>query len=483
MKSSPTRSAALPQRRRRRITQALLAGLGGLIGSRPVLAQPAAEGATTAPAAYASKASIAAIAQPASGEVRLALLLGNRDYPEPFDLPPIPKNLRDLKAGLERRGFAVTDALDQDLPSSRKALEGFLQMVAKAPQDATLFFYFSGHGVQVDATNLLLPARLNPSGSADSLRSGSFRLLDDVVKRVPERRGGLLIAVVDACRTSLKAGAEAGLNQVEAPPGCLIAFSTGAGRPAVAPAAEDQNTFYTASLVKLLQNMSDETLFPDMFQLVKADVRNTMLRHPVEAIRRLAQDPFIADNTVTPRALAPHLGKTSTVPQPDAADEDEDWLKLSQATWPADVVQQADAFLKAHPNSKRASGALVARNGAAEAVRILQRSDVRLFKSAFQIPPSGDEDFRRDVLRAGRGDKDAAARLARLQKAQAAAPNWINRYEGWLQMAAALGNGIASYELALHYRNQDRPLLASQWESRARELGYTPPPTLDNVRK
>lgn len=97
MKSSPTRSAALPQRRRRRITQALLAGLGGLIGSRPVLAQPAAEGATTAPAAYASKASIAAIAQPASGEVRLALLLGNRDYPEPFDLPPIPKNMRDLK--------------------------------------------------------------------------------------------------------------------------------------------------------------------------------------------------------------------------------------------------------------------------------------------------------------------------------------------------------------------------------------------------
>lgn len=123
------------------------------------------------------------------------------------------------------------------------------------------------------------------------------------------------------------------------------------------------------------------------------------------------------------------------------------------------------------------------RNGAAEAVRILQRSDVRLFKSAFQIPPSSEEDLRGDVLRAGRGDKDAAARLGRLQKAQASAPNWINRYEGWLQLAAALGNSIASYELSLHYRAQDRPLLASQWESRARELGYTPPPTLDNVRK
>lgn len=472
MKSSPLRRF-LTQRPRRHFTQALLAGFG-LLGARPVFAQAG------------GSASGSPLEPSAGGEVRLALLMGNRDYPEPFDLPPIPKNVRDLRLGLEQRGFVVTDALDQDLPSSKKALESFLQLAAKAPPDATLFFYFSGHGVQVDATNLLLPARLNPSGNADALRSGSVRLLDDVVRRLPERRSGLLIAVVDACRTSLKAGAESGLNQVEAPPGCLIAFSTGAGRPAVAPANEDQNTFYTASLVKLLHSMSDETLFPDMFQLVKADVRNTMLKHPVEAIRRLAQDPFIADNTVVQRALAPRLIKVaSNQPKPPSeADEDADWQRLSTVAWPAEVVQLADAFLKAHPDSKRASGALVARNGAAEALRLLQRGDVRLFKSAFQMPAGIEDDQRRDLLRAGRGDKDAAARMARLQKARnAGLPNWINRYEGWLQLAAALGNGIASYELALHYRAQDRPLLASQWESRARELGYTPPPTLDNVRK
>ncbi len=58
-----------------------------------------------------------------------------------------------------------------------------------------------------------------------------------------------------------------------------------------------------------------------------------------------------------------------------------------------------------------------------------------------------------------------------------------NRFEGWMQFASALGNGIASYELALYYRGQDQPLLAAQFESRARELGYTPPPTLDHYRK
>lgn len=58
-----------------------------------------------------------------------------------------------------------------------------------------------------------------------------------------------------------------------------------------------------------------------------------------------------------------------------------------------------------------------------------------------------------------------------------------SRYEGWMQFAVALGNGIASYELAVHFRNTGQPLLASQFESRARDLGYTPPPDLDNVRK
>jgi len=35
----------------------------------------------------------------------------------------------------------------------------------------------------------------------------------------------------------------------------------------------------------------------------------------------------------------------------------------------------------------------------------------------------------------------------------------------------------------VHFRSTGQPLLASQYESRARDLGYTPPPDLDNVRK
>jgi hypothetical protein len=428
-----------------------------------------------------------------SSEVRLALLLGNRNYPQPFDLPPIPKNLRDLEAVLEQRGFRVTSALDLDLPAARRALEAFIAEAAASPADATVFFYFSGHGVQVDASNLLLPAGLNPSAKGEQLQTGSMQLLSDVVRRIPPRREGMIIAVVDACRTGLKAGEVVGLNQVEAPPGCLITFSTGAGKPAIAPAVETQNTFYTGSLVKLMGSVSGQTTFPELMQLVRSDVRETMLRHPVAAIRELAQDPFIADHTRVRLTVEPKREGAPAPAGPDI-DEEAELKKLERAAWPAEVVQVAEAFLKARPDSPFAPGVQVARDGARVAAKALQRSDVRLYRAAFAMNDEMPADQRQDLLRCGRGDKDAAARMAWRFRGQGGsgasfgsgyggASSAQSRYEGWMQFAVALGNGIASYELALHFRNTGQPLLASQFEARARDLGYTPPPDLDNVRK
>ncbi|RTL36815.1 MAG: caspase family protein [Burkholderiales bacterium] len=432
------------------------------------------------------RAESAPAARPASREVRLALLMGNRTYPQPFDLPPIPKNLRDLEAVLERRGFQVTSALDLDLPAARRVLDRFIAEAAASPPDATVFFYFSGHGVQVDAANLLLPAGLNPTARGDQLQTGSVQLLGDVVRRLPPRREGMVIAVVDACRTGLKSGEVAGLNQVEAPPGCLISFSTAAGKPAIAPAVETQNTFYTGSLVRLMASVPDQTTFPELMQLVRSDVRETMLNHPVPAVRQLAQDPFIADHTRVRLTVEPRReGATAALPDIDEAAE---LRKLERLTWPAEVVQVAEAFLKARPDSAYAPGVQVARDGARTALKALQRSDVRLFKAAFATSDDMPDELRQDLLRCGRGDKDAAARMAwRARGGPGSAAGYASaaqsRYEGWLQFAVALGNGIASYELALHFRGTGQPLLASQFEARARELGYTPPPDLDNVRK
>ena len=448
-------SRALQHRRRWLQCAGTLAAWLGVRGAWAQTAPPAADAAAEPP--------------------RLALLIGNRDYPDGDDLPPIHKNVRDLRAVLERRGFQVSEGLDLDLSQAREAMSAFAARVRASPPETTVFFYFSGHGAQVDAENLLVSAKLSPKANPDTLLRNSLLLARGVVGQLPVRPQGLTIAVVDACRTSLREMSRGdGLNQVEAPPGCLIAFATGAGKPAIAPADDTRNTFYTASLVKMLEQASGEISFSDLFRLVKYDVQNTMLNHPVPLLRQFAQYPFIAENTQVQRRIAPAAASAAPAPRFASRDEAADFAALEAACWPADITRLAEEFLKHHPSSRLAASAQVAREGAREAQQILRRTDVRLFKSAFQ---PGDQAPLVELAKAGRGDKDAAARIARLHE------RGSSRYEGWLQYAAALGNGIASYELALHYRRVEQPLLAAQYEARARALGYTPPPSLDNTRK
>lgn len=417
---------------------------------------------------------------------RLALLIGNRDYPEGEDLPPIHKNVRDLREALEKRGFTVADAVDLDLPQARELMARFAVSVKAAPADSTVLFYFSGHGAQVDAENLLVSAHINPKSRPDTLAAGSLTLTKDVIGQLPRRPDGLTIAVIDACRTSLKPMLDGeGLNQVEAPTGVLIAFATGAGKPAIAPNNDANSTFYTASLVKMLNSASGETPFSDLFRLVKTDTQNTMLNHPAKILRDFAQVPFIAENTKVRRKLAPRV-RNAPPPPPRKEAESVAWARVESQIWPADVARAAAAYITDYPDSALTGSAQVARDGALEAAQILRRNDVRLYRSAFAMSPDTPADMAADIVKAGRGDKDAAARLGQRHSVGGGLYGGVDktgRFEGWMQYAAALGNGIASYRLALYYRGTNQAQQASQYEALARKLGYTPPPSLDNSRK
>ena len=118
-----------------------------------------------------------------------------------------------------------------------------------------------------------------------------------------------------------------------------------AGRPAIAPADDTRNTFYTDSLVRLLESSSDEITFSDLFRLVKADVHNVMVNHPVPLLRRFAQVPFIAENTQVRRRLAPQAAVAADAPAAPprfiSRDDAADWAQLEAAVWPADVARQA----------------------------------------------------------------------------------------------------------------------------------------------
>ncbi len=166
---------------------------------------------------------------------------------------------------------------------------------------------------------------------------------------------------------------------------------------------------------------------------------------------------------------------------PAAAADDEAALRAlaAQALWPADIVRAADRYLRAFPNGAAAAEVTAERERAARAAAVLARKELRLYRTAFE-PPAGDAAARDELRRAALGDAAAAVRLA---QAQRGGPGGEQRFVGWLQLASALGDAPASYELALHFRRTDQPILADQYEARALELGYRPAPALDHSRK
>lgn len=157
---------------------------------------------------------------------------------------------------------------------------------------------------------------------------------------------------------------------------------------------------------------------------------------------------------------------------------------MQEALWPADIVRAARDYLQQYPQGNWADAARALLERAGPGVQALSRKDVRLFRSAFQQVPSSPE-FEADLRKAALGDVAVAFRLARHYQrgGDTDAATAGSRYIGWLQYAAVLGHQNAAYELALHFRQQDQPALASQYEARAVALGYTPPTVLDHLRK
>jgi hypothetical protein len=158
---------------------------------------------------------------------------------------------------------------------------------------------------------------------------------------------------------------------------------------------------------------------------------------------------------------------------------------MQEALWPAEIVRLSGDYLRQYPDGNWADAARALHERASASAQVLGRKDVRLYRSAFQLAPVAPG-LKDDIRKAALGDPDAAIRLARSQQTHDDGVDMAtanSRYVGWLQYAAVLGHQNAAYELALHFRKQDQPALASQYEARAVALGYTPPTVLDHVRK
>ena len=204
---------------------------------------------------------------------KLALVIGNADYAaNPLENPV--NDARLIGKTLDSLGFDVD--LKENLSDNDSFLKAINDFGNKIPDYDVGFVYFSGHAVQIDGINYLLPT--------DEVFKTRFNVKDygvDVEKLLRHMRSyadKTFVLVLDACRDNpfesnwnraRSLGKGSGLAEIPPPAGSIIAFSTSAGKTAD-DTGNGTNSYYTSSLSKNL--LVKDVSLDQVFRNVSADV-------------------------------------------------------------------------------------------------------------------------------------------------------------------------------------------------------------------
>jgi formylglycine-generating enzyme required for sulfatase activity len=204
---------------------------------------------------------------------RFALILANQTY-EKNPLPNIDNDAALMGRTLKSLGFTVTTLMNGTRSTMRTKLKELKDNLTANP-GAIGFVYYSGHGVQVDGENYLVPVN-NGSLTSEADVKEDCLSLSYVLEMSKGTQAKAYITVLDACRDNPFLGQKGDGNKGLAVVGrvldasTLVAFAASPGETASATLG-GANSIYTAELVKQLQtpNLS----LQEVFQTTRSAVR------------------------------------------------------------------------------------------------------------------------------------------------------------------------------------------------------------------
>jgi len=206
---------------------------------------------------------------------RVALVVGVGDYRHVAALPNAVNDARGIGEALQNVGFTVDVVTDGSRAEIERAIRKFGSEAVGA--EAALFYY-AGHAVEVDGRNWLLPADTQVVAPRD-LR---FEAVDlEAVLEQTAGRAQVNLVFLDACRDNpfrarLATGGRgmsvrAGLGQVQAAVGTLIAFAAAPGAVAADADGNTANSPFTSALLRHIATPGLEVR--RLLTLVRSEVR------------------------------------------------------------------------------------------------------------------------------------------------------------------------------------------------------------------
>jgi len=197
---------------------------------------------------------------------RVALVIGNDSY----EVAPLSNAVNDayaMKTFLEGEGFKVIYANNANEQTMKLKVAEFLDLLnAKSIG----FLYYSGHGIQEYSqkerrtVNYLIPTNNAQFRSLTDLDYHALSL-NYVLDSLSEKKNGLNIVLLDACRTPFKSfskSPQVGLAPSNAQ-GVYIAYATASGDKAL------DNSLFRKSFIKYAKK---SLRLVDIFEQVKMDV-------------------------------------------------------------------------------------------------------------------------------------------------------------------------------------------------------------------
>ncbi|HRE67258.1 MAG TPA: caspase domain-containing protein [Cyclobacteriaceae bacterium] len=203
-------------------------------------------------------------------EKKTALVIGNSSY-KTGPLKNAVNDALDMAATLSEKGFKVILKQNASRTDMRDAIREFADEINGG---GVGLFYYSGHGLQVDGINYLVPIDANIEMRAEVAEEC---ISAATVLRVMEYSNNRInIIILDACRNSpfrsFSRSEEKGITRMDPPKGAkqgsIIAFATAPGD--VASDGDGRNGLYTSKLLKYIDTPG--LTLEEVFKRVRTEV-------------------------------------------------------------------------------------------------------------------------------------------------------------------------------------------------------------------